>query len=82
MPTTVHIPTPLLKEADQRAKALGISRNRLIVQALKNELRERQGWLPGFFEQLANVDDETVQAVEEMMTVIRKNRRSKPPIQF
>jgi hypothetical protein len=82
MPTSVHIPAPLLKAADKRAKALGISRNRLIVQALKNELSEPRGWLPGFFEQLANVDEETVQAVKEMMTVIRKNRRSKPPIQF
>ncbi|MGH9199830.1 MAG: ribbon-helix-helix protein, CopG family [Vicinamibacterales bacterium] len=33
MPTTVHIPDPLLKSVDRRAKALGISRNRLVVRA-------------------------------------------------
>ena len=35
MPTTVHIPDPLLKSVDRRAKALGISRNRLVVRALE-----------------------------------------------
>jgi hypothetical protein len=34
MPTTVHIPDPLLNSVDRRAKALGISRNRLVVRAL------------------------------------------------
>jgi hypothetical protein len=35
MLTTVHIPDPLLKSVDRRAKALGISRNRLVVRALE-----------------------------------------------
>jgi hypothetical protein len=32
MATAVHIPDPLLKSVDRRAKALGISRNRLVVR--------------------------------------------------
>lgn len=33
MPTTVHIPEALLKSVDRRARALGVSRNRLIVRS-------------------------------------------------
>ena len=82
MPTTVHIPPQLLKAADKRAKALGISRNRLIVEALKRELETSSDWPKGFFEFLRDTDEDTVQAVDEMMDAIRRNRRSKPPIQF
>ena len=38
MATTVHIPDQLLKSVDRRAKALGISRNRLVVRALEATL--------------------------------------------
>jgi hypothetical protein len=82
MPTSVHIPDRLLKAAEKRAKALGISRNRLIVRALERELEGGSDWPKGFFESLRNTDKETVDAVDEMMAAIRKNRRSKPPIQF
>ena len=44
MPTTVHIPDPLLKSVDRRAKALGISRNRLVVRALEEAVSVRSGW--------------------------------------
>ena len=37
---SIQIPNKLLKEAEKRAKALGISRNRLIVRALERELKE------------------------------------------
>ena len=81
MPTTVHIPATLLKQADKRAKALGISRNKLIVQALTRELNEKSDWSPGFFDKLRALDPETAKAFEESMEVVKRSRRSKlqPP---
>ncbi|HEY2415561.1 MAG TPA: hypothetical protein VGI40_25185 [Pirellulaceae bacterium] len=82
MPTSVHIPGELLKKADKRAKQLGISRNRLIVNAIERELQSGVEWPKEFLDELRNVDEQGVQAVDEMTSVIRKNRRSKPPRQF
>ena len=48
MPTTVHVPAALLKSVDRRAKALGVSRNRLIIRALEQALSQRSGWAPEF----------------------------------
>ena len=79
MPTTVHIPAHLLKSVDRRAKALGVSRNRLIVSALERAVNDAQGWAPEFLEKLRNVDDETVAAVDDLVTDVKQARRSKPP---
>src|SRR5213076_1967422 len=76
MPTSVHIPDELLKEADKRAKSLGISRNRIIVRALKRELDDVSDWSAGFFERLRSIDEETVEAVDEMLAAIRIARSS------
>jgi predicted transcriptional regulator len=82
MPTSIHIPDELLQQADQRAKALGISRNRLIVRALARELQQGPGWTPGFFESLRAVDGQTAGAVDEMLAGIRRGRQSKRPVPF
>jgi metal-responsive CopG/Arc/MetJ family transcriptional regulator len=79
MPTTVHIPATLLKSVDRRAKALGVSRNRLIVRALERAVRERADWAPEFLEKLRSVDHETVTAVDELLADVKRARRSKPP---
>jgi predicted transcriptional regulator len=79
MPTTVHIPDPLLKSVDRRAKALGISRNRLVVQALEQAVSVRTGWSPEFLQRLRTVDGETSTAVDELLTAVTKARRSKKP---
>lgn len=79
MPTTVHIPAALLKSVDRRAKALGVSRNRLIVKALERALSDRVEWPPEFLEKLRNVDDDTVEAVDELLKDVKQARRSKPP---
>jgi predicted transcriptional regulator len=79
MPTTVHIPTALLKSIDRRAKALGVSRNRLIVRAIERAVHERSEWTPEFLEKLRKVDDETVAAVDELLKNVTQARRSKPP---
>jgi metal-responsive CopG/Arc/MetJ family transcriptional regulator len=79
MPTTVHIPDPLLKSVDRRAKALGISRNRLVVRALEQAVSVRSAWPPEFLEHLRNVDQETSAAVDELLAAAKQARRSKEP---
>jgi len=79
MPTTVHIPATLLKSVDRRAKALGVSRNRLIVRALERAVSERTGWAPEFLEKLRTVDDETAAAVDDLLADVKQARRSKQP---
>ena len=79
MPTTVHIPDPLLKSVDRRARALGISRNRLVVRALEQAVSEREGWSPEFLQRLRYVDRETVTAVDELLATVTRARRSKKP---
>ena len=82
MATSVHIPKPLLVAADRRARALKISRNRLIVRALERELKEASEWSPNFFEQLANARAEVAADVDALSSTIRSNRRSKKPVQL
>ena len=79
MPTSVHIPPNLLKQADKRAKALGISRNKLIIRALERELSPQSGWPEGFFEHFQPLDSETAKLFDASMEVVRKSRRSKGP---
>ncbi len=82
MPTSVHIPKALLQAVDQRARALKLSRNKLIVQALEREVTGGADWPPGFFEKLAKADAELVDAVDEMSRAIHSNRRSKGPLKL
>ena len=79
MPTTIHIPADLLKSVDRRAKALGLSRNRLIIRALERAVSDRSSWAPEFLEQLRAVDQETTAAVDELLTDVRRARRSGRP---
>jgi predicted transcriptional regulator len=79
MPTTVHIPDTLLESVDRRAKALGISRNRLIVRALEEAVSRSPRWTPEFLERLRRVDDDTRVAVDELLSAVKHGRRSKQP---
>jgi predicted transcriptional regulator len=78
MPTTVHIPPALLRSVDRRAKALGLSRNRLIIRALERAVTERAEWAPEFLERLRDVDGDTVGAVDDLLDAVKQARRSKP----
>lgn len=80
MPTSVHLPKPLLDAVDRRARALRISRNRLIVRALERELDAGGDWSPGFFERLEEPGDEVSASVDEMLDHVRRSRRSKGPV--
>jgi predicted transcriptional regulator len=77
MPTTVHIPPALLKSVDRRARALGVSRNRLIVRALERAVTERTGWAPEFLDGLRDVDDAVVDAVDDLLRDVTRARRSR-----
>jgi metal-responsive CopG/Arc/MetJ family transcriptional regulator len=79
MPTTVHIPGPLLKSIDRRAKALGLSRNRVIVRALEQAVSEGADWSPEFLSRLRSVDRATSEAVDELLAAVKQARRSKEP---
>lgn len=79
MPTTVHIPPALLRSVDRRARALGVSRNRLIVRALEQAVSQPARWAPEFLEKLRNVDGETAAAVGDLLARVTKARRSKAP---
>jgi metal-responsive CopG/Arc/MetJ family transcriptional regulator len=79
MPTTVHIPAALLKSVDRRAKALGLSRNRLIIRALERAISERSSWAPEFLDKLRRVDQKTTTAVDELLADVKRARHSKPP---
>ena len=79
MPTSVHLPKPLLDAVDRRARALRISRNQLVRRALEREVSEASDWSAGFFERLRQGSAEGDAAVDEMIKAIRKNRRSKAP---
>lgn len=80
MPTSVHIPKALLAAADRKAKQLGISRNRLIIQALEHEIE--RGWSSGFFETLRASDPAASEELRESMAVVTANRRSKLPVRL
>jgi metal-responsive CopG/Arc/MetJ family transcriptional regulator len=79
MTTSVHIPKPLLEAVDRKARALKMSRNRLILRALERELAPGSDWSPGFFDKLSAVEPETATAVDELLVAVRQARRSKPP---
>ena len=82
MPTSVHIPKPLLRAVDRKARALKISRNRLIVQALEREVGEGSNWSPDFFGRLESPEAGVEDAAEEMLKAIHSRRRSKKPVRL
>jgi hypothetical protein len=79
MPTSVHLPKPLLDAVDRKARALRISRNQLVVRALEREVQGGADWSPGFFARLSERDGETAEAVDELLREVKQARRSKPP---
>ena len=79
MPTTIHIPERLLSAVDRRARALGLSRNRLIVRALEREIQEASAWSPGFLDELRRIEPDTRDAIDEMLAAVRARRRSRKP---
>jgi metal-responsive CopG/Arc/MetJ family transcriptional regulator len=82
MPTSVHIPKPLLAAVDKKAKTLKISRNRLILQALEREVTAGESWSPEFFARLGTTDTAIESAADEMLDAIQEHRSSKKPVRL
>ena len=80
MPTTVHIPAPLLAALDRRARSLRVSRNRLIVRAVERELTDQSVWPAEFLTALRFVDPGQAASVDQLLAQVRTSRRSKPPV--
>lgn len=78
MPTTIHIPKPLLEKVDARAKALRMSRNRLIVLALEEKLTPPRQWPEDVLRILqAPVDRPMAEQIDRMLESIHAGRRSR-----
>lgn len=82
MPTTIHLRKSLLEKVDERAKALGVSRNRFIVQALAEKVEVPVEWPDEFVRALKRpVSREVADAADELQRIIESGRRSRkaPP---
>jgi hypothetical protein len=77
MPTSVHIPKPLLAALDRRARRLKMSRNGLIVRAVHKELAAETEWSPGFFDQLTPLGEDDARALDDVLASIRSARTRK-----
>ena len=77
----VRLPDELLAAVERRAQDLRISRNRYIVRALEQSLRNETDWSPLFVEELreARDDAEDERVLAELRCAIKANRRSKGP---
>jgi hypothetical protein len=85
VPTTIHVPPTLLKKIDIRAKALGISRNRFIIETLTEKLHSSTEWPEDFVRALKRpVSADIAAAAHEMLRQIESTRRSRksPPKLF
>jgi hypothetical protein len=82
VPTTIHIPDALLERVDTRAKTLGVSRNRLILEALEEKVGSRDEWAPELVHMLADpVPPAAGNELEASLAVVRRRRSSRkgPP---
>ncbi|MDB4992648.1 MAG: Ribbon-helix-helix protein copG family [Myxococcaceae bacterium] len=79
MPTSIHVPKPLLAAVDKRARRLKMSRNAFVIRALQKELAGESEWSPDFFAKLAPLDAGDAQAMDEVLGSVRAARTRKPP---
>jgi predicted transcriptional regulator len=82
MSTTVHIPERLLERVDARARARGVSRNRVILEAIEASLGANAEWPPELVRMLEQpIDDETGELLERTLAETRQRRidRRRPP---
>lgn len=78
MATTVHIPEKLLARVDARARARGVSRNRVIVEAIEASLGAKNEWPPELVRMLDTpLDEETGELLEGTLAEARARRVSR-----
>jgi hypothetical protein len=83
--TSVHFPESLVEELDRIAKERGVSRNRLIVEACRRVIRERDVWPVGFFtnqhltpEDWSELEDGANEFTDNILSARRS--RTAPPL--
>ena len=74
MRVTIDIPAALMELVEKRARAIGMSRDHLVVRALERELHETGGWTPGFVDALRQIDSDTATAAIDLLRDIRRQR--------
>jgi len=81
MSTTVHLPPDLLKQVDQRAKELQVSRNQYVRRALGRAVKEETRWSPSFLTALekAAEDSGIQEALDDMLGVLSRRSRKRAP---
>ena len=81
MSTTVHLPSELVARLDQRARSLGVSRNRYIRQALELAVDRDDTWSPHFLAMLreAGKDVEAGREIDDLRRAVAARRTGKGP---
>lgn len=78
-----HIPPDLLAAVDAKAKACGLSRNRLITQVLEKMVKDEDDWDAGFLQLLAEpVSQREALEIDDTMQAIQESRSRKSPPQL
>lgn len=78
MATTVHVPEKLLARVDARARARGVSRNRVIIEAIEASLGAKNEWPPELVRMLDTpLDEETGELLEATLAEARARRVSR-----
>lgn len=78
MATTIHIPSDVLKRVDRRARALGMSRNRVILDAIEVTLGSKGTWPPELVRMLAEpLDERAAGELETSLAAVRARRRNR-----
>jgi len=84
MPTSVHIPAPLIERLDARARALGVSRNRFILAAIEAKLGESAAWPEPLVRMLGTRPSAAVrragQELDRAVVARRRTRRGAPAL--
>ena len=79
--SSVHLPHGLLAQLDALARRLGVSRNRVIVDACRRAVETDAGeWPPGFFDHSHYSREEREElegAHDELMSIIEASRSSR-----
>jgi predicted transcriptional regulator len=76
--TTIHLPDRVLARVDARAKALGISRNKVILDAVEHALDDRSAWSPELISLLSEPASRgAADALEMSLAAVRKLRRNR-----
>jgi hypothetical protein len=82
MATSIRLPQRLLERVDARAKTLGVSRNRLLVDTIEASLSARTTWPPEFLALLDTpLDATSAKTLDDTLRATRRLRRSRrePP---